>query len=60
MEVGSRNAYKIPGPLGSSSCIVWKQELVVRPEVEWTSYGIHSVVAFSISYVKHLVVVVRV
>lgn len=56
MEVGSKNAYKIIERLGSLSCIVWMHKSVVRSEVEWTSCGTHSVVAFGISYVKHLVV----
>ena len=60
MEVGSKNAYKILEPLGSLSCIVWMHKSVVRSEVEWIGCGTHSVVAFGISYVKHLVVLVRV
>jgi hypothetical protein len=56
MEVGSRN---VLGPLGSLSCIIWMHKSVVRSEVERTSCGTHSVVAFCISYVKHLVVLVR-
>lgn len=60
MEVESKNTYKILEPLGSLNCIVWMHKSVVRSEVEWTSCGTHSVVAFGISYVKHLVVLVRV
>lgn len=60
MEVGSKNAKKILEPLGSLSCIVWMHKSVVRSGGEWTSCGTHSVVAVGISYVKHLVVLVRV
>jgi hypothetical protein len=56
MEVGSKNAYKILEPLGSLSCTVWMHKSIVRSEVEWTSCGTHSVVAFGISYAKYLVV----
>jgi len=60
MEVGSKNAYKILERLGSLSCVVCMHKSIVRSEVEWTSCGVHSVVAFGISYVEHLVLLVRV
>lgn len=60
MEVGSKNAYTILEPLASLSCTVWMHKSVVRSEVEWASCETHSMVAFGISYVKHLVVLLSV
>jgi hypothetical protein len=52
--------YKIFGCHGSLSCIIWIQQSVVSSEVEGTSYGTGSVVDLGISYVKCLVVLLRV
>ena len=54
------NKYKTLGPLRSLSCIIWIQESVVRSDVGQTTCGTRSVVDFCISYVKHLVVLLRV